>query len=308
MDALSQLLQTLRLDIVASRHIVFHGPYGARFAPGEGPRGLFMVLDGDVWIEPEGDTEGPLHLSPGDIGLAGGPGFIVRDSSTPRSRPIDVRFETRSEELECLGGPDARTTEFLGVSFELEAGAAAPLLAALAPSVPRQTRDSLIATLMPSFQRVCEDFTSGRPGAQALINQVTQLLLLEWVRAAIPRDGTLGVGAFADPPIAAALALMHRQPGAPWTVDSLAERVSLARTSFALRFARHVGESPFRYLTRRRISLATRLLQASTLPLHEVALRVGYADEASFHRAFKRETGMRPGAVRASRPAFHETS
>ena len=134
---------------------------------------------------------------------------------------------------------------------------------------------------------------------------MTQLLLVEWVRAAAARqDGALavGLGAFADPPIAAALALIHRQPGAPWTVESLAERVSLARTSFALRFARHVGESPFRYLTRRRVMLATRLLSTTELTLHEVALRVGYADEATFHRAFKRETGLRPGEVRG-RPA-----
>ena len=269
-----------------------------------------MLLDGEVWVEPEGDTEGPLHLSPGDIGLYGGPGFVVRDSPLPRSCPQEVRFEPQAGEFQSLGGSGTRTAALLGVRFDLEAGAAAPLLAALVPSVPRTTRDSLTAALMPSFQRVCEDFSSGRPGAHALINHVTHLLLVEWVRAATSQDGALavGMGAFADPPIAAALALIHRQPGAPWTVDSLAERVSLARTSFALRFARQVGESPFRYLTRRRIALATRLLQATTLPLHEVALRVGYADEATFHRAFKRETGMRPGAMRGPRLASPGTS
>ncbi|WNG16828.1 cupin domain-containing protein [Cystobacter fuscus] len=303
MDALSQLLQTLHLDVVGSRHVSLHGPYGARFAPGAGPQGLFMVLDGEVWLEPEGHLESPLHLAPGDIGLYGGPGIIVRDSATPRSRPVDVNFEPSTPGPRSMGGPGQRTVALLGVRFDLEAGAAAPLLAALSPAVPRRSQESLAAALMPSFQRVCEDFESGRPGAHALIQHVTQLLLAEWVRTATPPDAALavGAGAFADPSIAAALTLIHRQPGAPWTVDSLAERVSLARTTFALRFARHVGESPFRYLTRRRISLATRLLQTTTLSLHEVALRVGYADEATFHRAFKRETGTRPGALRGPR-------
>ena len=151
MDALSQLLRTLQLDIVSSRQIALHGPYGARFASGQRPRGLFMVMDGDVWVETEGDAEGPLHLSPGDISLFGGQGFVVRDSLTPCSRPVDVHIGSQVERTQHLGGPGRCTAAFQGVTFELEAGMAAPLLAALSPSVPRPACDSLTASLcLPS--------------------------------------------------------------------------------------------------------------------------------------------------------------
>jgi AraC-like DNA-binding protein len=54
-------------------------------------------------------------------------------------------------------------------------------------------------------------------------------------------------------------------------------------------------------LTRERV--ARRLLEDHALPLGEVAYRAGFADLASFSRAFKRWTGVPPGAFRRRRPS-----
>jgi AraC-like DNA-binding protein len=43
---------------------------------------------------------------------------------------------------------------------------------------------------------------------------------------------------------------------------------------------------------------ARRLLRETALPLAEVAYRAGFADLATFSRAFKRWTGLPPGAFR----------
>jgi AraC-like DNA-binding protein len=43
---------------------------------------------------------------------------------------------------------------------------------------------------------------------------------------------------------------------------------------------------------------ARRLLEGSSLPLAEIAYRSGFADLATFSRAFKRWTGVPPGAFR----------
>jgi len=51
-------------------------------------------------------------------------------------------------------------------------------------------------------------------------------------------------------------------------------------------------------LDRARATLARKLLRESTLPIAEIAARVGFSDVAPFTRAFRRWTGTPPGAFR----------
>ena len=79
---------------------------------------------------------------------------------------------------------------------------------------------------------------------------------------------------------------------------SLASAVGMSRSAFAARFAHLVGEPPLTYLTRWRMEKATRLLRSGHAAIAEIAARVGYDAEAAFSKAFKRWTGMAPGAYR----------
>ena len=78
----------------------------------------------------------------------------------------------------------------------------------------------------------------------------------------------------------------------------LAKAVRLSRSVFAARFTGLVGVPPMQYLARRRMHVAGRWLRENKLPLGEIATRLGYASEPSFSRAFKRHTGVSPGAAR----------
>jgi AraC-like DNA-binding protein len=51
-------------------------------------------------------------------------------------------------------------------------------------------------------------------------------------------------------------------------------------------------------LTEVRVQLAHTLLVEESLPVVQVAARLGYADAAAFGRAFKRWTGKSPGSFR----------
>lgn len=51
---------------------------------------------------------------------------------------------------------------------------------------------------------------------------------------------------------------------------------------------------------RRRVGLAKRLLKHSTTPISHIALQLGYAESASFTRAFKTASGMTPDQFRQS--------
>jgi AraC-like DNA-binding protein len=73
------------------------------------------------------------------------------------------------------------------------------------------------------------------------------------------------------------------------SVRSLQRRLAEADTTFAL------------LLDEVRHQLACKLVAETETPLSDVALRVGFAEFATFSRAFKRWTGSSPGAFRAAR-------
>lgn len=86
--------------------------------------------------------------------------------------------------------------------------------------------------------------------------------------------------------------------------DRVAEKVTLEDASAALgvtpthlvrAFSRRYGLAPHRYLTGRRVDLARRLLLAGT-PAAEVAVAVGFHDQAHLTRHFRRLLGTTPGA------------
>jgi AraC-like DNA-binding protein len=102
-----------------------------------------------------------------------------------------------------------------------------------------------------------------------------------------------------------AIALVHREPARPWTVESLANEVAMSRSAFAARFTELVGEPAMHYVARWRMHVALTWLKEEDAPVSEMASRLGYESEAAFSRAFKRFLGFPPGAVRraSGRPA-----
>jgi AraC-like DNA-binding protein len=76
----------------------------------------------------------------------------------------------------------------------------------------------------------------------------------------------------------------------------------MSRTAFAIRFSLLLGESPMRYVTRRRIARAVALLESSHMAVVQIAREAGYESEVSFSKAFKRHVGLSPAAYRQGRP------
>jgi len=84
----------------------------------------------------------------------------------------------------------------------------------------------------------------------------------------------------------------------------------MSRSGFAARFTEFVGEPAMTYLTRWRMHVALAWLKEDDAALSEMAARLGYQSEAAFSRAFKRFTGISPGAARrnADGPRVAEAS
>ena len=102
-----------------------------------------------------------------------------------------------------------------------------------------------------------------------------------------------------DMPIATALRLMRDTPGRPWTLAQLAKAVGLSRTSLVARFRDAVGEPPMTHLTRLRLSGGAGYLSSTSRTIGDIARELGYDNEASFSKAFKRTYGRSPGTFRS---------
>jgi len=81
----------------------------------------------------------------------------------------------------------------------------------------------------------------------------------------------------------------------------LAELARLSTFHFNVAFRRAVGESPHRYIMRRRIERAQGLMLSTERPLSQIAIDCGLADQAHLTRLFRRIVGESPAAWRRAR-------
>jgi AraC-like DNA-binding protein len=81
-------------------------------------------------------------------------------------------------------------------------------------------------------------------------------------------------------------------------VDELAAVANLSKFHFVRSFAAVYGETPIRYLTRRRIERAQDLLRAANLTVTEVCMMVGFSSLGSFSSRFAELVGETPTAYR----------
>jgi len=80
-----------------------------------------------------------------------------------------------------------------------------------------------------------------------------------------------------------------------WSGDEVAACFGMSRRTLARRL-RENGSSLRDLVAEALVEAAQHLLQSTALSMHEIAARLGYADAASFSRAFKRWTGLTPTA------------
>jgi AraC-like DNA-binding protein len=91
---------------------------------------------------------------------------------------------------------------------------------------------------------------------------------------------------------------IDRHYARPLDLDQLAAVAGVSRFHFARSFATTYGETPIRYLTRRRIERAQDLLRAANLTVTEVCMAVGFASLGSFSSRFTQLVGESPTAYR----------
>jgi transcriptional regulator GlxA family with amidase domain len=91
----------------------------------------------------------------------------------------------------------------------------------------------------------------------------------------------------------------------PVSLDELAARALMSRRSFVRRFNAATGATPYAWLLSQRLSLAEEMLETTSLPVEQIAARVGYRSAAVFREQFAARRGVAPRDYRKTfgRPA-----
>ena len=318
MDVLSEVLKVVKLQGA----LFFNGEFSAPWCLSSSPTAMAPYLAKDrghliiFHFLTEGRAyvrlpQGPLQeLTPGDIVvLPHGDTHLLGNGL--HAKPVDsvatfAKNLTEGLKVSRFGG-GGEVTRFVCGYMVCEPRLSQIFLAGLPRLfVVRVANEPSAEWLRNSIRFSVGDGIPEDAGSSLVIARLSELLFVETLRryiSKLPADQVGWLAGARDPAIGQALALLHKDPAFPWTIEDLVRRIGLSRTQFAERFRDYLGESPMAYLASWRLKLAAQILQSSDQSIAQIAGEVGYGSEATFNRAFKREFGCPPAQYRRERRA-----
>jgi len=192
---------------------------------------------------------------------------------------------------------------FLCGAYRFAGDIGSGLVEALPPvlSLPASVADPAHAVVT----LLSREMLHAEPGKQTVLDRLLDVLVVLGLRAGLTRSATAPAWfrAASDPRLSPALEAIHANARAPWTVDELAKLSNMSRATFARVFQQALGQTPMKYLSDWRMTLARDLLLIQDTTLAEIADRVGYSSVYAFATAFRRHHGAPPGRWRQRDPS-----
>lgn len=315
MDALSEILHSVKLDGVVFYNVRLTSPWGVRSPSSlelstflkESSKHVIMyhflsqgrarcdvehsnfgadLLPGDVVVFPHGDA----HI------LSNGSPSCIMDNSKQLKQVF-----AQGMKLAHYGGGGEATLLVCGY-MQCDREFSKMFLGGLPPIFKVNIRsDHSGQWLENSIKFSAKEACTNRAGSDAVLTRLSEALFVETMRrymAELPAEQTGWLAGARDPWVGAALAHIHRTPHQRWTIASLAQEVGMSRSVLAERFRHFLGEPPMTYLSRWRLQLGARKLTSTSHSVARISDEVGYESEAAFNRAFKREFGLPPARFR----------
>lgn len=294
MDPLSEVLLLLKPSSYRAGGFDLGGDFSIKFPKHESIK-CYAVVSGRCWLSVEGIPEA-VHLRAGDCFLLPR-GFASYLSSDLKLTPVDAAeifpFPLNGRIASCNGGGDCL---LVGGNFVVAGKQADIFLAEMAPIVHIR-KESEKTAMRWSLDRLREELRDPQPGGFLVAQQLTYVLLVQALRLHLAEGLRGRVGwlfALSDKQVSAAISCMHDEPAHDWTVEELARRTGMSRSTFALRFKETVGVSPLEFLTRWRMLLAGDRMAYTSDSISEIAESLGYKSASAFTKAFKKIMGCSP--------------
>ncbi|MFZ0713105.1 cupin domain-containing protein [Mycobacterium sp.] len=265
-------------------------PWGLRL-PGAIQLAVHAVVQGAAWLWVDG-IGSPVELRPGDLALVrGGPDhFIAHEPGAPCVLHEEFRSLPEADET----GSMDRVSVFLCGAYRFTGDIGQGLVDALPPvlSLPASIDDPIHAVVA----LLSREMLHKQPGRQTVLDRLLDVLVVFGLRAGLGRSPAppAWFRAAADPRLAPALHAIHAEPERTWTVEELAKLAHMSRATFARTFQQVLGQTPMRYLSEWRMTLARDMLLTSDATLEQIASQVGYGSVYAFTTAFHRHHSQPP--------------
>lgn len=299
-DVLSDILNTIALKAAVYFRTDYHTPFGVAVPAYQRAARFHLIVQGRCFVRL--DDGKVIEARPGDLVFVpnGDPHVLASDPEI-QCKPlaeviIDAGFTGRGPFV--IGkGPAHESCQMVCGHFNFAEGADHPLLRAVPnvlhiPADYRATRPMLDDVLRLIVRQMFAD----EPGVDATVSRLSEVLFIEVLRAGVAQSPDVArlLTAVSDPQIGQALALIHNDIAAPWTVEGLASAVAMSRSRFAERFSELVGSGPQSYIAEWRMQRALELLEQPRSSIKAVAHSIGYRSAAAFSRAFSERFGVSP--------------
>jgi AraC-like DNA-binding protein len=260
-----------------------------------------LVEFGHCTVKSESGEE--ILLKAGEMLICfGGNSHRLFQGKKPKNQPIEALL---------AGGPNihsphatagAEEASLLCGVFILHQTSFNPLFSALPSAMHASlSRPGEMHNLSGVARLLAEEIDRKPLGGGYVVERLLEVLCAVAIRAyieALPHQEVSWFQGIKDPIIGQAIATFHKQPGANWSVQRLADDVAMSPSRFAARFSASLGDSPMAYITKWRMNLACQALGNSKQRLEQIASNVGYENQAAFSRAFKKHVGVSPATWR----------
>jgi AraC-like DNA-binding protein len=315
MDPLSDLLRVVRLDGAYFFAVEAAEPWSVdtvaarELSPRVMPHAEHLI---SYHIITEGRCFGGLHgepsveLGPTDvIVFPHGDAHLISSARGVKFTPnVNSTQLVRYPSAARIGSDGPATTSFICGFLGCDRGPFNPLLA----SLPRVMHlRGMSKNWIGGFtQQLVDESRGGRAGSESVLTRLAEVMFIEVLRRYVdelPPGQTGWLAGLQDAMVGRVLMLLHSRPAHPWTLPDLAREASASRSALAERFTSIMGTPPIQYLTQWRMQVAANLLAQSAAKVSAIGAQVGYDSEAAFSRAFKKATGLAPGAWRGAKRA-----
>lgn len=263
---------------------------------------------------------GPVSMADGrrlavDGGLPASPDLALLHLAAFRvggREALDVRLEAAAPLLAWLRARAASGTIVSASGSAIFLLAAAGLVRDLPVPMPR----ALIPLSRTVFPRLPVDdrrpviehgaivMGSGLAADQALmvrlIERVISPELARWFDTVIGTDRIEHEALAEDQLVANAQIWLEQHFAEEVSIAALSETLSTSHQTLIRRFRRALGMRPREYVQYLRIEAAKRMLAATSRPIDQIALLVGYQDTRAFRAAFRERSGSSPRAYRTA--------
>lgn len=287
------LLGSLELDTTLFHLGQYCGAWKASIS-GLARSGFHLLLQGNCWLHlPEQGLAIPLQRGDAVFFLRDVPHYLSpladpqQAASLPRAEMTPVDFSIPEGVALACG------------FFEFRSDLNQVFLGSFPDYLVIPADGSQLAEIRPVFELLLNEVRNSPEAPSSLITRLVDLMFFYVIRHLCrQREVSSGLWAIlAQPEFAPLLQAIIDAPGREWTVEDMAQLAHMSRATFFKRFDQVCGVSPSHFLLQIRMKVASRLIQEGT-SLARTAEQVGYQSDAAFSRAFKKATGVLPGAYR----------